>query len=216
MDRVPPCRVKHVFNNGTVTIRQLSWMKFATSEINTFLAHCVMSRQLRGTVLLVKRTQTLVIFCRRGQRLEILIWQNDADTDLRRSRKVLFCCEWKGTWFVIWPVKLAHHYHMRQHLQCDERLCRIENGPKSLFTSSNTQSSKPPKTWFQIFSISRFIRAVDRCDWQWPFNTSSSLSSYFIFWLNTDWWAELCIAFVQLRSLQTGTTGQKGKMSSLK
>ncbi|KAF0031556.1 hypothetical protein F2P81_016111 [Scophthalmus maximus] len=119
MDRVPPCRVKHVFNNGTVTIRQLSWMKFATSEINTFLAHCVMSRQLRGTVLLVKRTQTLVIFCRRGQSFPPLkdmdvtgAASGSSDIGHRRGELTLFP-EPRETQGAIWASHSRHA--IRQH-----------------------------------------------------------------------------------------------------
>lgn len=60
------CRVKHGFNNNTVTIWQSSWLPFATSEISTFLAPCVTLRQLRGAVPLVKwRHAPLVIFLAR-------------------------------------------------------------------------------------------------------------------------------------------------------
>lgn len=89
-----------------------------------------------------------------GQRLKSLIWQIIlALTWGDRSR---YCCEWKGAWFVVGPIKWAHQYHMRQHLGCNEQLQKLWLR-KSFHLYKHTCDLKPLKTWFQSVSLSQYI-----------------------------------------------------------
>lgn len=62
-------------------------------------------------------------FSRQGQRLKCLIWQ--IILTLTQGNYWRCCCMWKQAWIVIWPMKWAHQYHMKQQLGCYEQQQKV-------------------------------------------------------------------------------------------
>lgn len=92
---------------------------------------------------------------------------NNAFADLRQSLAVLFCCEQKGVWFVIWPVKWAHQYRMRQHLGCNEQRQIFSQSVLLPTASFDFNSKTPGNIWCNYTRPNYELKYDPKCPLTW-------------------------------------------------
>ena len=126
------CWVKHGLNNNTAMIWQSSRMPFATSEISTFLARCVTSRQLRGTATSWETNAGSYDISRQRSKVGNSPLTNNPHADLRRSHEILFLLRGERNLFCLYANEISSSWGniwgVRSNCKCSDW-----ERPKKLF-----------------------------------------------------------------------------------